>query len=70
MSRLESESESGLGLELGCIQYIKLLIQYIKLSIQYTINCVANINIFYSTAELKKIFILLNLVFFQIDVLK
>ena len=28
-------SESGLGLELGCIQYIKLLIQYIKLLIQY-----------------------------------
>ena len=34
-------SESGLGLELGCIQYIKLLIQYIKLLIQYTINWVA-----------------------------
>ena len=37
----ESESESGLGLELGYIKYIKLLIQYIKLSIQYTINWVA-----------------------------
>ena len=39
--RLKSESESGLGLELGYIKYIKLLIQYIKLSIQYTINWVA-----------------------------
>ena len=41
MLGLNSESESGLGLELGCIQYIKLLIQYIKLLIQYTINWVA-----------------------------
>ena len=45
---LNSESGLGLGLELGCIQhiklsiqYIKLLIQYIKLLIQYTINWVA-----------------------------
>ena len=41
MLGLNSESGSGLGLELGCIQYIKLLIQYIKLLIQYTINWVA-----------------------------
>ena len=41
MLGLNSESGSGFGLELGCIQYIKLLIQYIKLLIQYTINWVA-----------------------------
>ena len=41
MLGLNSESGSGLGLELGYIKYIKLLIQYIKLSIQYTINWVA-----------------------------
>ena len=41
MLGLNSESGSELGLELGCIQYTKLLIQYIKLLIQYTINWVA-----------------------------
>ena len=41
MLGLNSESGSGFGLELGCIQYIKLLIQYIKLLIQYTINWVS-----------------------------
>ena len=44
MLGLNSESGSGFGLELGCIQYIKLLIQYIKLLIQYTINWVAILN--------------------------
>ena len=41
MLGLNSESGSGLGLELGCIKYIKLLIQYIKLSIQYNVYWVA-----------------------------
>ena len=41
MLGLNSESGSELGLELGCIQYIKLLIKYIKPLIQYTINWVA-----------------------------
>ena len=35
MLELELESGLELGLESGCIQYIKLLIQYIKLWIQY-----------------------------------
>ena len=44
MLGLNSESGSGLGLELRCIQYIKLIIQYIKLLIQYIIDWVANEN--------------------------
>ena len=50
----DSESGSGLGLELGCIQYIKLLIQYIKLLIQYTINWVAFFILYVSTVTVQK----------------